>query len=565
MGKARAGKPKWTRAVGMQVAEVSSKVATPPEAKASRARASTVAAAAGAPEVAAATVVLPKAGVTVTAEEDEAVETRSEQIEALPEFGEITGLQAVDSGMSLNIVPLRSGKMATAYFDESTGVSIILGKTKEMRDLIDDAISTHAKGWDLSMASVGGRPDLTALRCSEPFKNNRCGVYKIRVLENVADMVTAALNGLAVVTAAFGVEYTHETIIPDDFYPGAVIEQIYMQTGLAAAFKRDISVGKNVFVYQFAVQSAAKLTLVEKRGHLVQLGKHGKFAMRETERKLSFETIFAYGCSGVGSAKDLLKEPVAASLAVPSDLVRIAGVPGVIPGMGTVVAIKYPYSKANYDAAAQLLDQGQFKLRHSATSSFAIEITLAITPIELGKRLALKLLKDADSSDSEDEEEEALDLRIKEGGFYFLEPDCLRARQGGSGGRRTEAHEETATVPSREEVTDGWSPDGDLEVGDGSYGLALGGMVYKLSRYPHLTSRMVDGSLSCLIILWCLWQSPRDRTACNAAVRTRGPRQAKLADGHGRILGNLLVVARWRGMEHLLGWGYGARQRRRRK
>ena len=53
-----------------------------------------------------------------------------------------------------------------------------------------------------------------------------CTSFELHVLEQVADMVISALKDMAVVTTAFGTEYTHETIAPDDFYPGAVIEQI---------------------------------------------------------------------------------------------------------------------------------------------------------------------------------------------------------------------------------------------------------------------------------------------------------------------------------------------------
>ena len=57
------------------------------------------------------------------------------------------------------------------------------------------------------------------MRCAEPFKNNRCGVYKLRVLKACFDAVVKALAPVAVVTPAFGVEFTHETIVPDEFYP----------------------------------------------------------------------------------------------------------------------------------------------------------------------------------------------------------------------------------------------------------------------------------------------------------------------------------------------------------
>ena len=517
-------------------------------------------AAAKAQVVAAARVVAPSAVAATTALAEEAEVTRAEQIAALPEFGKVTGLKAVESGITLHITPLRSGGLAPGYFDESTSVSTILGKTKDVRTIIDAAITAHAKDWDLGQVSLGGRVDLVAMRCSEPFKNARCGVYKLRVLMDLADMVISALGSIAVVTKAFGIEYTHETIIPDEFYPGAVIEQIAEQAGVAASFKRDMEIGKNVFVYQFAVTSAAQSQLIEKRGFLVQLGKHGKFGMREVERKVSFETIYAYGCSGVGSAKEVLKEPIADSLAVPADMVRITGVGGVTSGVGTVVAIKYPYSKANYDAAAQLLDQCQFKLRHATVKSFAIEITLAITPLELGKRLALKLLRDEESSDSEDEEEEALDLRIKEGERYYLEPYRPHVRQDLEGG---ELEVDSGSI--LEEVTDFSGSGGGGEDGYDGYGSLVGAMGHRLHRYVHLTSYALEHVVTCLMVLWCLWQQPRGshrnrgwswvaRGVVTAGNERRGGAEQRVA-----------IVERQRAMEHLLGWGFCVRQQKRRK
>ena len=99
------------------------------------------------------------------------------------------------------------------------------------------------------------------------------------------------------------------------------------------------------------------------------------------------------------------------------------------------MAIRYPYSKANYDAAAKLLDQAHFKLRHSANSSLAIQVTLGITPLELQKRLAIKLVQEEDSSDSKEEEgADALDLHITDGEGWRLEPDLRYGRSGDQGG-----------------------------------------------------------------------------------------------------------------------------------
>ena len=176
-------------------------------------------------------------------------------------------------------------------------------------------------------------------------------------------------------------------------------------------------------------------TAITKRGYLVQLGNHGKYQMLPIEQRITFETIYVYGFSGVGSAQDTGKQPFADALACPSDMVRVTGVNEIRAGARTVVAIKYPYSKANYKAAAKVLDQGYFKLRHPTVRTFVMEITVAISPIELQKMLNVRLVNGAaeDSSD-DDDEEEAIDLRIAahplpEGERWSLEPDPAYARR----------------------------------------------------------------------------------------------------------------------------------------
>ena len=42
----------------------------------------------------------------------EAVATRAEQIDALPDFGKVTGLTAVESEKTIYFTPLRSGELA---------------------------------------------------------------------------------------------------------------------------------------------------------------------------------------------------------------------------------------------------------------------------------------------------------------------------------------------------------------------------------------------------------------------------------------------------------------------
>ena len=547
--------------------------------------ASTLAAAAAAPAAPAAvniTKEVQESEVVVTTED--VAPTRAAAIEELPEFGNVTGLTAVEAGITLHLTPLRSAAWADFYFDEATSVSVVMGKTQGLIRALDKELSEKLPGFDLAAVSVRGATEVAALRCSEPFKNGRCGVYKIRVLEACSEAVMGAVGDVAVVTPAFGVEFTHETIIADEFYPGAVIEQISEQNnGLAAAFKRDFSIGKNVFVYQVQITSAAQLAIVEKRGHFVQLGAHGKFALRAVERKVTFETIYAYGCSGLGSAKDILQGPLAASLAVPKDMVRVSGVNSTIASAGTVVAIRYPYSAANYDAAAQLLDQAYFKLRHSAHSSFAIEITLAITPLELQKRLAIRLVRDVESSESEEDEGVgALDLRITEGDRWWLEPDTVGARGGERGGGVGGVEAMGGGEETGEEQAEEGRSGGGEEVGvvEGRHEVRMGGSRgdcdFKLPYYLSYDFMSYDwcslpGLLVMVLTMWvtdlhwistCTWQfrEADDAGGAGGGAYGGGSKAERWAEADRGG-----TWTRARRMERLLGWGFCVRAQRRRK
>ena len=375
------------------------------------------------PQHAAATVAAAAAGGKVqeasTTEVGETVTAiRKEHIEALPTMGDVTGLVAVQTGASLLLVPRRDGTAAECYYDEAAAPDAIGAKTEKAKEVIATMIAKAAKGFDLEAASVGGLVDLVAQRDGS-FKNGRNGQYRVRVLEDFLTAVEAVLNDAFVVTRMTGTEWTHEVVISDTFYPGAVIEQIAAQNGgLAAACRRDFAVGKNVRVYSICISSAAQEGIIVKRGHLVQLGKEGKYGkaqMRPVERKITFETIYLYGLSGRGSSERLLKQPFADALAVSSDLVRVGLAQGVRPGVGAVATLRFPYSVANFDAAAKLMDQGWFKLSHPTIATLKFEIAVAISPLELQKMVGIRLMvEDEGDSDSDEEEEAALDLRITE-------------------------------------------------------------------------------------------------------------------------------------------------------
>ena len=83
-------------------------------------------------------------GATITIEEELEV-SRKDEIEALPVFKEVTGLEAVDAGITMYVVPLRSGEAKECYFDETTTASAIGQKTQKLIEFVDKRaiISTH--------------------------------------------------------------------------------------------------------------------------------------------------------------------------------------------------------------------------------------------------------------------------------------------------------------------------------------------------------------------------------------------------------------------------------------
>ena len=135
--------------------------------------------------------------------EDACVATRKEEIEALPTFGEVTGLQPVEAGMTLYLVPLRSGEAKASYFDETATAASIGDKTQKLLEFINGRVGQVLQGADLAALSVDGRVDVVALR-NTSFKNQRCGVYKMRVLEAAAAGVGKALAPDCAVTYAYG-------------------------------------------------------------------------------------------------------------------------------------------------------------------------------------------------------------------------------------------------------------------------------------------------------------------------------------------------------------------------
>ncbi len=117
----------------------------------------------------------PAAGVTttpgaaITIEEELAV-TRKDEIEALPVFKEVTGLEAVDAGITMYVVPLRSGEAKECYFDETTTASTIGQKTQKLIEFVDKRANGVLDGASLADLSIDGMVNVVALR-NTSFKN----------------------------------------------------------------------------------------------------------------------------------------------------------------------------------------------------------------------------------------------------------------------------------------------------------------------------------------------------------------------------------------------------------
>ena len=86
---------------------------------------------------------------------ESSIATRKEEIEALPTFQEATGLQAVEAGITLYVVPLRSGAAKECYFEETSNATSIGQKTQKMIEYVDSQCNVSRRA----------RPDTSAQRC----------------------------------------------------------------------------------------------------------------------------------------------------------------------------------------------------------------------------------------------------------------------------------------------------------------------------------------------------------------------------------------------------------------
>jgi hypothetical protein len=352
-------------------------------------------------------------GAGEVAAQQSIVERRRDERAALPRMAEATLAQAVANCQTLVLVPLRGGTAEDCYFNEATSRAEIDKAVRGIVAHIDAAIRAVDANSSLAAISPDGKVEVKTQRANS-YKNRCKGTFAVRVLAQHADMLglllsTGSPQALAIVSPMDTSALSHEVVVEgSEFYPGAVMEQIYQQnTGLRSAVVYDAGLRANVYKF---TPNAEQLAAIEMRGHAVKLGDYGTFQLREVEQRITWEQVAFYGCTGLGSARDFMLPEVAGALGLSTDMVRVRQADGIRRGAGFVGMFSFPYSQQHYSRLLQLLDIANFKIligRH------ALSITVAATPVELGELVGMRLTEKAAEEEAEIEEvPPALDLRI---------------------------------------------------------------------------------------------------------------------------------------------------------
>lgn len=166
-------------------------------------------------------------------------------------------------------------------------------------------------------------------------------------------------------------------------------------------------------IYKFQVSSAAQEAKISKMVGII-LGKLGTFAVKPSSAKKTVEHIFAYGPTGLGSARLDLAPAVARATESSFDEILSAEAVAVRKHF-IVIDITYIFSPERYDCVCRLFTQGRFKLYNPRVKgSKPLEIVLAPTLVELSHLVGTRMLKEMSitdgDSDGEEEEAVALDL-----------------------------------------------------------------------------------------------------------------------------------------------------------
>ena len=186
----------------------------------------------------------PAAGAMM-AEEDEGSLTRREVVASLPELGSSLGMVPVRQEKYLLATPLRSNAIAgQCYFDEATSRENVDKKVKLCFMAMRDEILRRNVATDPSAVIPYGAGSFSALP-SRLFRNKACGVIRIRVDANATEgLIEMAKGAFAVTVDGEHDGEKYEVTVPDQLYPGAVIEQIHDQFAVAAAHSRAFDYGE---------------------------------------------------------------------------------------------------------------------------------------------------------------------------------------------------------------------------------------------------------------------------------------------------------------------------------
>ena len=335
--------------------------------------------------------------------------SRQEVIEGLPAIGMVNELIATNNAISVKLVALRSGPASKGYYDETATYDKICEAEAACKVYLNDALYDMGDGYTLKDLSPDGKINLAAAR-SGNTKNRRNGQIVVRIDEEHLEYFMMAIEGVYTVAPPDPEELEYEAMASDTFYPGAILEQIHAQNGGVHATVRYSREAKaNCFMWSF--ESEEDKDEAEARGYIIKLGKeHGTMAFRPIQKKIQMEECFLYGFTGPASAKDLFLPLYAQEVGCSKDLARISRAQGIRDGVGTVIKITFPYSKSSYKRFMKLIAIERFKL---VIEGHALEVTIAMTPVELGKILAFRLM----AEEEEEEQEEitsAIDLRIED-------------------------------------------------------------------------------------------------------------------------------------------------------
>ena len=343
-----------------------------------------------------------------TAQEEEQA-SRRQVIDKLPELRRPEGLVPATNMANYNLVPLRSGKAAEGYWDETTSKEKVMEKESFNWKIIQKEVDAHSAGMGSRALLPLGRSSLLATR-SGGHKNQSNGVLKLRMPEDSAQMVAAALYASYSMVQTAGLKYTHQTVVTNAAYPGAVIEAVREQRGANAISTFDRSMPE-MYVYKLVAQTPEQAAKLETEG--VKLGELGTYQFVPIEQRASIETVYMIGTTGKGSAEDILLPAFSSAINVSKDLVSVSDCMEVDKSVAVVIAVKYPYTRLTYDMVDKVLSIEKFKLHNpNNPGSKPLEICVAPTILELQAITGLPLVR-ARKAVSDEPAKAALDFRVE--------------------------------------------------------------------------------------------------------------------------------------------------------